>query len=208
MPKKTKRPKPYVMHDPYFLKAKKEGYRARSVYKLIEMQERFWLIKEWMNICDLWAAPGSFIQYIKRIIKDTGQIVGIDIKPINKYTQKNINTIVHSVFEFDTLKPKVEQFIWEGKQFDLVTSDIAPNTTWHKWVDQYASVELNIEILKFGDVFLKKWWNLILKVFKWEDFIDLIQEIKPRFKNMKEFKPHATRDRSFEIYVICEWKIN
>lgn len=208
MPKKTKRPKPYVMHDPYFLKAKKEGYRARSVYKLIEMQERFWLIKEWMNICDLWAAPGSFIQYIKRIIKDTGQIVGVDIKPINKYTQKNINTIVHSVFEFDTLKPKVEQFIWVWNQFDLVTSDIAPNTTWHKWVDQYASVELNIEILKFGDVFLKKWWNLILKVFKWEDFIDLIQEIKPRFKNMKEFKPHATRDRSFEIYVICEWKIN
>ncbi len=206
MPQKTKRPKPYVMHDPYFLKAKKEGYRARSVYKLIEMQERFWLIKEWMNICDLWAAPGSFIQYIKRIIKDTGQIVGVDIKPINKYTQKNINTIVHSVFEFDTLKPKVEQFIWEGNQFDLVTSDIAPNTTWHKWVDQYASVELNIEILKFGDVFLKKWWNLILKVFKWEDFIDLIQEIKPRFKNMKEFKPHATRDRSFEIYVICEGK--
>lgn len=208
MPKKTKRPKPYVMHDPYFLKAKKEGYRARSVYKLIEMQERFWLIKEWMNICDLWAAPGSFIQYIKRIIKDTGQIVGVDIKPINKYTQKNINTIVHSIFEFDTLKPKVEQFIWEWKQFDLLTSDIAPNTTWHKWVDQYNSVELNIEILKFSDIFLKKWWNLILKVFKGEDFIDLIQEIKTRFKYMKEFKPHATRDRSFEIYVICEGKLN
>lgn len=206
MPKK--RPKPYVMHDPYFLKAKKEGYRARSVYKLIELQERFWLIKEWMNICDVWAAPWSFIQYIKRIIKDTGQIVGIDIKPIEKYTQKNINTIVHSIFDFDTLKPKVEQFIWEWKQFDLVTSDIAPNTTGHKWVDQYASVELNIEILKFSDVFLKKWWNLIMKVFKWEDFFDLIQEIKPRFKSMKEFKPHATRDRSFEIYVICEWKIN
>ncbi|MFA5916850.1 MAG: RlmE family RNA methyltransferase [Candidatus Gracilibacteria bacterium] len=208
MPKKTKRPKPYVMHDPYFLKAKKEGYRARSVYKLIEMQERFGLIKEGMNICDLGAAPGSFIQYIKRIIKDTGQIVGVDIKPINKYTQKNINTIVHSIFEFDTLKPKVEQFIGEGKQFDLLTSDIAPNTTGHKGVDQYNSVELNIEILKFSDIFLKKGGNLILKVFKGEDFIDLIQEIKTRFKYMKEFKPHATRDRSFEIYVICEGKLN
>lgn len=208
MKQKTKRPKPYVMHDPYFLRAKKEGYRARSVYKLIEMQEKFELIKEWMNICDVWAAPWSFIQYIKRIIRDTGQIVGIDLKPIDKYSQKNINTIVHSVFEFDTLKPKVEHFIWTGNKFDLITSDIAPNTTGHKDIDQYNSVELNIEIVKFSDVFLKKWWNLLMKVFKWEDFIDLVNEIKPRFKTFKEFKPHATRDRSFEIYVICEGKLN
>jgi len=204
---KSKRPKPYVVKDTYFLKAKQEGYRARSVYKLIEIQEKFKIIKEWMNICDVWAAPGSFIQYIKRIIKDTWQIVWIDIKPIDKYSQKNINTIVHSIFEFDSLKPKVEEYIWVWNQFDLVTSDIAPNTTWNKDIDQYASVELNIEILKFADVFLKKGWNLILKVFKGEDFIDLVKEIKPRYKTFKEYKPKATRDRSFETYVICEGKL-
>lgn len=207
MQSKTKKVKPYIVQDQYFLKAKKEWYRARSVYKLIEIQEKYNFIKEWMNICDVWAAPWSFIQYIKRIIKDTGQIVWIDIKPIDKYTQKNINTIVHSIFEFDTLKPKVEEYIWSWNQFDLITSDIAPNTTGHKDVDQYASVELNIEILKFADVFLKKWWNLLLKVFKWEDFIDLVKEIKPRYKGFKEYKPNATRDRSFEIYVICESKL-
>lgn len=206
MNKKWKKVKPYIVQDQYFLRAKKEWYRARSVYKLIEIQEKYNLIKEWMNICDLWAAPWSFIQYIKRIIKDTGQIVWVDIKPIDKYSQKNINTIVHSIFEFETLKPKVEEFIWVWNKFDLITSDIAPNTTWHKDIDQYASVELNIEILKFSDEFLKKWWNLLLKVFKWEDFIDLINEIKPRFHALKEFKPHATRDRSFEVYVICENK--
>lgn len=195
--------KPYIVQDAYFQKAKKEWYRARSVYKLIEIQEKFWLIQEWMNICDVWAAPWSFIQYTKRIIKDTWHIVWIDIKPIDKYSQKNINTIVHSIFEFETLKPKVEEFIWEWNQFHLILSDIAPNTTWNRDIDQYASVELNIEILKFADVFLKKWWNLLLKVFKWEDFFDLSNAIKPRFETFKEFKPHACRDRSFEEYVIC-----
>jgi len=195
--------KPYIVQDEYFLKAKKEGYRARSVYKLIEIQERFWIIKEWMNICDVWAAPGSFIQYTKRIIKDTGHIVWIDIKPIDKYSQKNINTIVHSIFEFDTLKPKVDALLWVWNQFDLILSDIAPNTTGNRDVDQYASVELNIEILKFADVFLKKWWNVLLKIFKWEDFFDLSNAIKERYEWLKEYKPHACRDRSFEEYVIC-----
>ncbi len=85
--KNKKKPKPYQMHDNYFLKAKAEWYRARSVYKLIEIQEKFGIIKENMNVCDIWAAPWSFIQYTKRLIKDTGQIVWIDLKPINKYSQ-------------------------------------------------------------------------------------------------------------------------
>jgi 23S rRNA (uridine2552-2'-O)-methyltransferase len=204
--KKKKKPAPYVMHDEYFKKAKQEWYRARSVYKLIAIQDQFEIIKQWMNICDVWAAPGSFIQYIKKIIKDTGQIVWIDLKPILKYSQTNINTIVHSIFDFETLKPKVEEFIWEWKKFDLITSDIAPNTTWRKDVDQFASVELNIAILEFADVFLKKGWNVLLKVFKWEDFNDLIQVIQKKYIRFTEHKPKACRDRSFEEYVICYWK--
>jgi len=202
-PKKKKKPAPYEMHDKYFDMAKKEGYRARSVYKLKEIQEKFELIQPDMNVCDVWAAPGSFIQYIKRNIGIDGHIVGIDLKPIDKYSQKNINTIIHSIFDFDTLKPKVEEYIGKEKQFDLVTSDIAPNTTWRKDIDQYASVELNIEILKFADVFLKKWWNTLLKVFKGEDFHDLVVEIQKRYEKFTEYKPAACRDRSFEEYVIC-----
>jgi len=200
---KKKKPAPYMMHDKYFQMAKKEGYRARSVYKLKEIQETFELIEENMDICDIWCAPGSFIQYIKRIIKDTWNIVWIDLKPTDKYSQKHINTLVHDIFEFDTLRPRVEELIWEGKQFHLITSDIAPNTTGRKDIDQYASVELNIEILKFADEFLKPGGNLLLKVFKWEDFRDLTQEIQKRYEKFTEFKPYACRDRSFEEYLIC-----
>jgi len=203
---RKKRPAPYVMHDKYFQQAKREGYRARSVYKLKEIQEHFELITPNMNICDIGAAPWSFIQYIKRIIQDTGNIVWIDLKPIDKYSQTNINTLVHDIFEFDTLRPKINELIWDGNTFDLITSDIAPNTTGRKDIDQYASVELNIEILKFADEYLKKWWNLLLKVFKWEDFRDLTQEIQKRYNSFTEYKPFACRDRSFEEYVICFWK--
>lgn len=159
-----------------------------------------------MDVCDIGAAPGSFIQYIKRIIQNTGQIVGIDLKPIDKYSQTNINTIVHDIFEFKTLKPIVDEFIGEGNQFDLITSDIAPNTTGRKDIDQYASVELNIEVLKFADVFLKPGGDLLLKVFKGEDFHDLVVQIQKRYTKFTEFKPLACRDRSFEEYIICYGK--
>ncbi len=200
---KKKKPAPYRMHDQYFKKAKKEWYRARSVYKLIEIQEQFELITPDMHVCDVGAAPGSFIQYIKRIIKDTGIIVGIDLKPIDKYSQKNIHTIVWSIFDYPDFRGKIDEVMWAGKKFDLVTSDIAPNTTGRKDVDQYASVELNIEILKFADEFLKQWGNVLLKVFKWEDFRDLVQEIQKRYDSFTEYKPNACRDSSFEEYVIC-----
>ena len=200
---KKKKPAPYQMRDKFFNMAKKEGYRARSVYKLKEIQETFELIEEDMDICDIWCAPGSFIQYIKRIIRDTGNIVWIDLKPTDKYSQKHINTIVHDIFEFDTLRLVVEQLIGKGKKFDLITSDIAPNTTGRKDIDQYASVELNIAILDFADEFLKPGGNLLLKVFKWEDFRDLTVEVQKRYAKFTEFKPYACRDRSFEEYVIC-----
>lgn len=225
-PTRKKKPAPYMIHDTFFEKAKKEWYRARSVYKLKEIQEQYLLIEPHMSICDIWAAPGSFMQYINRITDKTNLLIGIDIKAIDKFSRKNIQTIQHSIFDFDTLKPKVEQIfdqffcenetglIWDRSPdwgqsqdwdhtFDLIVSDIAPNTTGRKDVDQFASVELNIEILKFAEVFLKQWWNLLLKVFKGEDFSDLTREIKKHFDRFTEYKPLACRDRSFETYLIC-----
>ena len=179
------------------------GYRARSVFKLEEMQDRFSLIGSSDKVCDIGAAPGSFVQYIKKILWENWLVVGIDIQPMDNIGGSNVYLLQHDIFEYETLEPRIEEILWEEQKFDIITSDIAPKTTGRKDVDQYASVELNLEILKFSDRFLKKWWNLILKVFKWEDFYELTNAIQKRFVKFKEFKPHACRDRSVELYVIC-----
>lgn len=206
MSTKKKRPSPYMIHDKYFLEAKKAWYRARSAFKLIEIQERFNLIKPWQNVVDIGAAPGSFLQVINKIIWQDSLLVWIDIQSINQIWSGNIMLIKESIFEFEKLKIILEPC--GVKEFDLITSDIAPSTTWQTWVDQYRSVELNLAILDFAEVFLKKWWNLLLKVFVWEDVNDLVFPIKKKYKDIKRFKPKACRDRSFEEYFICFGKLN
>lgn len=205
MSTKKRRPSPFIIHDKYFMEAKKAWYRARSAFKLIEIQEKYNLIKPWQNVIDIGAAPGSFLQVINKIIWQKNLLVWIDIQKINQIWSWNILLIQESIFEFEKLKQLIEPT--GVKEFDLITSDIAPATTWQTWVDQYRSVELNLAILDFANVFLKKWWNLLLKVFVWEDVNDLIFPIKKQYKDLKRIKPKACRDRSFEEYFICFGKL-
>ncbi len=193
----------YIIRDEYAIKAQKAGYRARSVYKLFELQERFDLIKPDYSVIDIWAAPWSFLQAIRAIVNKDKIIVWVDLKEIAPLNYPNVKTLVCSIFDYDKLVEMLKPIIWDEYQFDIITSDIAPNTTWRLDVDQFASVELNIAICEFSDKFLKKWWNMILKVFKWEDFNDLIMQVKKRFNDMKTYKPVACRDSSHEEYIIC-----
>jgi 23S rRNA (uridine2552-2'-O)-methyltransferase len=146
--------KQFVVRDPYFEKAKKLGYRARSAFKLIEIQEKFDIIKPGMAVLDVASAPGSFIQVISKIIGETGRIIGVDIQSIKSFGQKNVSFLKASIYDYDV----IHAFIRERgiDQFDVITSDIAPNTTGITGVDQYRSIELNIAILDVADEFLKK----------------------------------------------------
>lgn len=196
----------FVIHDEYFFKAKKAWYRARSVYKLLEIQEKFWLLSPTDSIIDIGAAPGSFLQAIRSILNKDNIIIWVDLKPIEPLGYQNVKTIVCDIFDYQKLTWELNQILPENHMFDVITSDIAPNTTWVFDVDQYASVELNIAICEFSDTFLKKWGSMILKVFKWEDFNDIVQQVKKRFQDMKTYKPLACRDSSHEEYIICLWK--
>lgn len=193
----------FVVQDEYFMKAKKAWFRARSIYKLFEIQERFDLIKPEFSVIDIGAAPGSFLQAIRNIVSKDNIIVGVDLKEIVPLHYPNVKTIVCDIFDYEKLTTELDKILPENHIFDIITSDIAPNTTWIFDVDQYASVELNIAICKFSDRFLKKWWNMILKIFKWEDFNDLVMQIKKRFVDMKTYKPMACRDSSHEEYIVC-----
>lgn len=191
----------YVVNDEFAIKARKAGYRARSVYKLLEIQERFDLIKPDYSVIDIGCAPGSFLQAIRNIVREK-TIIWVDLKETKAFSYPNVSTIQCSIFEYEELSKQVMEIIWEDR-FDVITSDIAPNTTGRFDVDQYASVELNIAICEFSDRFLKTGWNMILKVFKGEDFNDLAMQVKKRFEKMTMYKPMACRDSSHEEYVIC-----
>lgn len=193
----------YIIRDEYAIKAQKAWYRARSIYKLLELQERFQFIKPEDSVIDIGAAPGSFLQAIRQIVNKDKIIVGVDLKEIAPLNYPNVKTLVCSIFDYEKLVEMLQPIIGEDYQFDVITSDIAPNTTGRFDVDQYASVELNIAICEFSDRFLKKWWHMILKVFKWEDFNDIVMQVKKRFHDMKTYKPIACRDSSHEEYIIC-----
>ena len=206
-------PKPFQIHDPYFIKAKKMGYRARSAFKLLELQERYNLIKPNMNVLDVGAAPGSFLQVIAKIVGQRWKVVGIDIQKIDpNFGYPNIFLLQESIFEYEKICDFLknigisDKIPDENPEFDLITSDIAPATTGMKGVDKYKSVELNLAILEVAKVFLKKDATLVLKVFVGEDVNDLIAPIKQHFKKLSRFKPKACRDRSFEEYFICQGK--
>ena len=194
----------FIVQDPYFAKAKKLGYRARSAFKLLEIQEKYDIIKPGMKVLDAACAPGSFIQVISKIIGDAGRIIGVDIQSIKSFGQKNVSFLKASIFDYDI----IHKFIRDRDitEFDLITSDIAANTTGITGVDQYRSIELNLAILEVADEFLKKWGTVVLKVFIGEDIEDLITPVKRKYSKLARFKPKACRDRSFEEFFICIWK--
>ena len=155
-----------------------------------------------MNVLDVASAPGSFLQVIAKIVWQAGKVVGIDIQKIDpNFGFPNIHLLQESVFEFEKIRTFLDSL--EIGQFDLITSDIAPATTGMTGVDQYRSIELNLAILDVADIFLKKWGTTVLKVFVWEDILDLIGPIKEKYAKLSRFKPKACRDRSFEEYFIC-----
>ncbi len=197
--------KQFIVQDPYFEKAKKLGYRARSAFKLIEIQEKYNVIKPEMNVLDVAAAPGSFLQVIAKIVDANHKVVGIDIQKINpNFGRPNIYLLQESIFEYEKIRTYLDML--DISQFDLITSDIAPSTTGMSGVDQYRSVELNLAILDVAKVFLIKWGNLVLKVFVGEDVNDLMGPLKLHFSKVSRFKPKACRERSFEEYFICMGK--
>jgi 23S rRNA (uridine2552-2'-O)-methyltransferase len=197
--------KQFIVQDPYFEKAKKLGYRARSAFKLIEIQEKYNIIQPKMHVLDVGAAPGSFLQVIGKIVDLEHKVVGIDITKINpNLGRPNIYLLQESIFEYEKIRTYLDSL--EIGQFDLITSDIAPSTTGMSWVDQYRSVELNLAILDVAKVFLIKWGNLILKVFVGEDVNDLMWPLKMNFAKVSRFKPKACRERSFEEYFIAMGK--
>jgi 23S rRNA (uridine2552-2'-O)-methyltransferase len=176
------------MKDHYTVKAKSQGLRARSAYKLLQLNQKYNLIKKGDDVLDLGCWPGGWLVASQRISK-TGRVLGIDltrIKPIEgvEFIQEDIN------------KVKLE-----GK-FDIVMSDMAPKTTGIHAMDVGRSIDLAEMALKFAKKHLKENGNFLVKVFQGEGFDDYYKKVKKYFKFAKTTKPEASRKRSKEVYIV------
>lgn len=192
--------KPFIVRDKFFERAKHEGYRARSAYKLKEIQNKFRLIKRGDKVVDLGAAPGSFMQVILELVGPEGHVFGIDLQDIESFDRPNAHRLKADIFSKEEVMEALKSTGFE--RVDVVTSDLAPKTSGIKDIDQGLSVELTDQALYLSTQLLKPGGHFVGKVFEGEDFQWLLRRVKRRFETVKVFKPTSCRDRSYETYVV------
>lgn len=185
---------PFNPQDHYFKQAKKDGYLARSAYKLLEVQKKFKIIKQGDKVLDLGCAPGSWSQVALELIGGKGLLEGFDLKPIT-LEAPNARFFVRDVFE---LKPEE----LNGFPYDVVISDMAPNTTGIVFTDQARSEQLCIKVLEVCQDMLKPNGNMVMKFFQGGGAKELEMQVRKQFKTVKHLKPLSTRKESKEIFIV------
>jgi 23S rRNA (uridine2552-2'-O)-methyltransferase len=180
--------------DHYTRRAKKDKYPARSVYKLEEIQKKHHLIQKGHQVLDLGCFPGSWLLYAARQTGSSGQVVGIDLKPVSIQVPAHVKVLTGDVFdlEAETL----------DKAFNVVLSDMAPATTGNKTVDAARSINLCETALYIARAVLAPGGSFVCKVFQGSDFSSFSEEVRKSFKARKIFKPRSSRKQSKEIFVI------
>lgn len=189
----------YNPHDHFFKKAKKENFAARSVYKLEEIDKKYKVFKSSDRVLDLGASPGSWSQYVSQKVGEKGQVLGVDLKPVD-VRLKNATFI-----QADLRDLKLEEtFANHGfsPPFDVVMSDMAPNTTGIRFTDQARSFELCDLALEISIQFLKPKGHFICKLFHSDDFHILKKKILQNYEKFEAVKPEATRSISKEIFLV------
>lgn len=190
----------FVVKDSFYEKAKKEGYRARSAYKLTEIQKRFQVIRNGDKVLDLGAAPGGWLQVISKDAGKNGLVVGIDIARVTSFNKDNVVTIVADIRDLVTSE-LLAQFAIPA--FDVITCDIAPNLSGIKDVDDARIGELYNSVLRIVKEGLKQGGNFVLKSFFGPQFKQRIDELKSIFSRVTVNKPDASRGVSSEIYLVA-----
>ena len=184
--------------DIFVRQSKVDGYRARSAYKLIEINEKFKIFKGGMCVIDIGAAPGSWSQYTSKVVKN-GKIISIDLKEMEHIK----NTIqIKGDFTQEKIKNQIKNYLINGS--DVVMSDMAVNTTGIKNIDSIQTGELCKEAMIFSKEILSKKGFFISKIFMGDTFNEIVALGKKIFKEVKVFKPKSSRKDSKESFIICK----
>ena len=185
----------------YYKEAKRLGYRARSAFKLLQIQKKFHVIKKNDIVIDLGAAPGSWSQVAREITGEHGIVIGVDISPV-----KPINGVIFLQGDMtkDETIEKIRNHLGDRKA-DVVISDMSPDISGSYSVDHARSIYLCEQALKTVDLLLRNNGNFVCKVFSGEDLDSFIQKVNDRFRVVKQFVPRASRKSSSEVYVIGKY---
>ena len=185
--------------DTYVRRSKVDGYRARSAYKLIEIDEKFKIFKGGINVVDIGAAPGSWSQYVAKNIK-SGKLISIDLKKMESIEN---TTQIQGDFTEKKIQDEIKKNI-NKKKVDVVMSDMAVNTTGIKNIDSIQTGELCKEAMFFAKDILETNGFFISKIFMGSTFNEIVADGKKYFKQVKVFKPKSSRKDSKESFIICQ----
>ena len=185
--------------DKYVLQARRDGYRSRAVYKLIEIQQKDQVLKPGQFVVDLGAAPGGWSEYAAQFIGRKGRLIAVDLLPIDPIAGAEI---IQGDFTEDDILDQILN-LCEGQKIDLVLSDMAPNLSGMDSVDQPKSMYLAELALELARDNLIENGQFVTKLFQGEGFDSYKKSLNQVFKSVKLRKPDASRPRSREIYTIC-----
>jgi len=184
--------------DTYFQKAKEAGYRARSAFKLLQIQEKFHILRRGQRVLDLGAAPGSWSQVAGQIVGSSGRVVAVDLQAIDPLP--GVETIQGDMTAADVQAQMLEA---AGGTVHVVLSDAAPNSTGIRLRDHVLSVELVRAALAVAQQALQPGGHLVAKVFEGEDLPQLIVDLRQVFEKVKPHYPAATRREGREVFLVC-----
>jgi len=187
--------------DHYYKMAKKEGYRSRAAYKLLEIHSKYGLLQPGFKVLDLGCAPGGWLQVASKLVGPEGKVVGVDVKPVKPLEAENVVLLTRDIR--DPELPKLVLQPLEGGKFDLVVSDVSPNISGVWEVDHARQLELAEASLKTALKTLKPEGNMLLKVFEGDLLPAFVKKVRKYFRKVKLVKPKASKPRSSEIYVLA-----
>ena len=191
----------YNPRDRYYQKAKQEGYRSRAAYKLLELQQRFRLLRPGDRVVDLGAAPGGWLQVAAKVVGPKGKVIGVDLQEIHPVSERNI-TLLHGDASLAEIQAKTKELL-DGPA-DAVISDMAPKLSGIRDADMARAGELNRLALSVAVHLLRPGGTLLIKSFMNNDLHEFTAELKQHFSAVQRTKPEATRQGSSEFYFFAK----
>ena len=184
--------------DQYVKMAQQQGLRSRAAFKLMELDDKYHLLRKGMCVVDLGSAPGSWTQVAQRALGESGKIIALDILPMDPLDRV---TFIQGDFTEDEPLALLEEAL-DGQNADLVLSDMAPNMSGMGAVDQPRAMYLAELALAFAEKWLEPGGSFVVKVFHGEGFDDFVKETRSMFEKVQIRKPSASRPRSREVYIL------